>query len=386
MCRVLLAAGLAFGWCVTSVAEVTLSPLEEITWSILADVDDVTKVPLAVALSAQGKRININYVDIGVSEAPTYDSPLEACAAAIRAGIEINETWWGDLSAPWAFRDSNGIPLQSYVADSGENMFRAFTYHTVDSQFPKMTGAIIKTYLRIGGIHVFDIEWTQVAGGTTTSGERFIFTFEQGISGHFRLAPEWMTPVGAVKDFLANTEPEDPTLAAYRTEVPTRSHSFSVFGLFGGDSSNFPLNIHYRGGAPEQSTQFTALESFRASYTSAVRQIPKAPEEFLGSAARAELAGLLTGNGLQMLDEQDQVGRMYNPSQTPFGFVIESPNFVLAFIRDPRNNVVGPGFLELYKSGEDFKWADFRTITTLDQFLGKDPVWSKLAESIQASL
>lgn len=387
MYKTIFVLGVMLGLCDAGATEIVLTPLEEVTWSIRGPVDDTVEIPTAMALSAQGKRIEANYTDITITEAAVYDSPLRACIAAIHAIIEMNEAWWGAISAPWSSRGSDGVPLPNYTPDSGENMYRAFTYHSVNSEFPQTVDAKIKTYLRVGGLHAFDIEWTQVAGGVTTPGIRFILTFQEGPSSRFRLAPEWMVPFGStLKDFLANTEQEDSATAAYRMEISSRTRSVPIFGLFGGDASTFPLTLHYRGGVPEESPHFAELEAFRANYTSAVNSVPKVTGDFPGSTSRTELADLLAGDGLQMLDEQDHVGRVYNPFRKPFVYVIESSNYVLAFNKDDDTNRVNPGFLVLYKDGENFKWVGFHTKTVLDGFLSEDPIWPKLEDNIQSVL
>lgn len=371
---------------VTGATEISLEPLEEIVWSVQGRIDDTSRTPLALALSAQGKRIDVDYTEVAINIAPVYANPVEACVAVIRAGVELNESWWGDLCAPWDERGNDGIPLGSYTPNSGENMYSAFTYHSVNASFPRTTGATLKTYLRVGGLHIFDIAWTQVAGEITSTGIRFVLAFQEGPSGGYRFAPEALTPFDPIKDLLANTEAESTTLTAFRTEIPSRAHSFSVYGLYDGAPDSFPLTCHFRGGVAENSPYFEGLNAFRAAYSAAVGMVPKAPEDFSGSQARTDLAGLLAGDGYQALDETDYIGRVFNPFRREFAFLIENPDYVLAYNLDQDTSTVNAGFLTLYLDGSNWKWAGYQISTELDRFLTHPQIWPRMKEVIDAVL
>ncbi len=363
-----------------------LEPLTELTWSAKGSVDDETEVDLALALSAQGKRFSINYSTVLVNVAPTYDSPLDACAATIRAGIELNENWWGGLSAPWSARDEDGLPLASYMPDSTENLYTAFTYHTEDSTVGRPTDAQIKAYLRVGGAHVFDIEWTEVCNGETTTGIRYILPFQEGPSGRYRFAPEWLDAFDGIKDYLTRTEPETAALAAYRTANSDTSHSIPVYQLFGGEGISYPLTIHFRGSPLSDSPNQVLIADFRASYIDAVSQVPTAVEEFGGSDARDLLADLHTASGLAMLDELGYHGRIRHPFGDSPIYVIDSPDYVLLFHKGNESVGVARGFVSLYKDGPQFRWTNFNTTNLLDSFLGSPTIWPALNSYIESQM
>lgn len=378
------AIGLSFA-CTSALViaeDMRLLPLEDIVWPVSYNVQPGVVVDTAIALKAQGKRLELNYSNPLVSQASVYDSPLDVCAAALHAIIEVNESWWGELCAPWSERDGAGVPNAGYTPDSAENMYSWYTYFTVEPQFGQITDANIRTYLRVGNLHAFDVAWIRTTNGVVQAPTHAILAVEEGPNAKFRLAPEWMRFDEPVSAYLNRTSPESQLLADYRNAVPSQAHEVIIDGLYGGSPGIFPLTILFRGSIPQACSKYQQISTFVAAYAAQTASVPEDGNEFANSEARTGLANLLTAEGLEILDEADSFARSYNPFQSDMAFVIDGGALLLVYVKGSETGELVEGFRELIEDDGSLKLANYLTSTPLQAFFSSELIWPKFSAKI----
>ena len=362
--------------------ELALKPLGEISWPLQERVESGAYEPIAISLRAEGKRIDLNYKELSAPRQQVYTDPLGCAAAAITARINVDEAWWGDLTAGPAERGPDGVPAPDYHADSESNLFSMLTYHQKSPQVPQVVDAMIVSYLRVGGAHVFDVRWSRVLGeveGPPASSGLMIQEFSPG---KFRVAPEWMKPGEPVYALLRNTEIEDATAAAYRAKENSLSRRVSITGLYGGEGSEYPLDVQFRGIAADQSPEIERVLARKATIAEKISEKREAFTQSGSLGTQETLAPFFTKESLRRYKQQGQATQLIPPFYVDTKFVIDAGGLLLAFGIDGKT--LSPRYATFVEQDGNLVLANYARETLLMQFIADDRVWTPLSQAMEA--
>lgn len=366
--------------------QIGLVPLEQITWSVTESIGKGPGVPIGLSLQATGRRIDANFRSVNISKEAAYSDALSCCIAAIRARIEMDEAWWGNLAAEKKDRDASGEPLSGYVADSERNLYKMFTFHTQDAKAPQVVDAQIHTYLRIGGMHAFDVEWTRVVGQDKGPSASSVVAVQEFSPGLYRLATEWMGPQEPIVPFLRDVNGEDVSIAARRESNPELNYELSIHKLFGGEGDSFPLILKFRGAKSGQLDKFDRLKGRKQDIVAEVKLRTDRAKSAGGPVDEGGLAKFLTPESLEMYKKQGSATQMQAPFVADTAFVIDAGEVLFVFGRDPQSGTLSKRVTTFQEKQGELLLANYAKDTLLKNFLIDDRIWKPLSEKMEQAL
>lgn len=370
----------------TSTTPVSLEPLTPQTWTVSHSLDGEKDVPIAIALRAAGKQLGMDYADVDVDKAAVYGDPLSVCSAIIHAAFSLDEAWWGGLSAPAEMRGEDGVPTSSYKPDSQANWYSAFTAHTKIPTFPIPTAAEIVTYMRVGGLHGFIVQWTQTDPDSTIRKANDLIPVQEFSPGKFRFAPEWLGLTDAVAISLKDCQPELPELKSYRERDPAYIREVEVKGLYGDTVGENPLTILFRAMLLSDYPRASEIQALQQKIAILAGQIPQEESEYEGSKAQQELAGLLTQSSIEMLEKQSIDKRRDISFFSDGALLIDADAFTFLFRRDKRTGEVDTSMAEIYNDSGKLKLANFRVQGGFTELFYEPSIWEALSAQLNAVL
>lgn len=357
-----------------------LEPLESMTLRCREIFDLGKYEPTGLAMRVHGVDINRDVYSFEIEKKPAYDDPLSCCVAVCRAVLEVDEEWYGALGAPPEVRDQQGVP-RDYVPDSGENLFKACTWHTYNENFAKPVANKVTRLLRVGGMYAFQIDITNVWKGERRRNPGSIIIRRFG-NGLYRLAWEWMRPEQTLFGVLADAIPESPEQAAYRTKDPELHHEVRVAVPYGDIDGDFPLVLLFRGGCVNDAAKFQRLRA-RENRIAELGNLlfnMENKETYMESPQRKEMARLLSADSMKKIDELAPSGaRIGNPNIL---FFVDGQEVCCGLV--PGRNETLARALRMYRKGKSgYVLSEVYTETILERFIAEDWVWGPLSEEIR---
>jgi hypothetical protein len=315
-----------------------------------------------------------------------YGDPLSVCAAIVNAAFMLDEAWWGGLSAPADKRGQDGMPISSYTPDSQANWYTAFTAYTQNPTFPTPTAAAIKTYMRVGGLHGFIVQWTMTNPDSTTRTANDLIPVQEFSPGKFRFAPEWMGPNEPIATTLKDCQPELPELKSYRESNPAFVREVAVDGLFGDTESAHPLTLLFRAMLLPDYPNASGIQTLQQGIANLAGQIPEEESEYEGSPAQQGLAGLLTESSIRTLGKQSIEKRRDISFFDDGALVIDADKFIFLLRSDERTGEVDTSMAQIYNDSGTIKLANFRVQGGVTRFLLDPRIWGPLSAGLNEVL
>jgi hypothetical protein len=368
---------------------VKLENLEKLNLSLVDTFTRGEKTEIAISMEFMGKEINKDIYSFDIEKNVVYSDPLSCCVAACRAIMENDSEWYSALVAPADMRNEEGVPIDSYTPDLSENMFNMYTYHFTNPNVPKPDTMKIKRYVRVGGMHAFQIEahMTYPAGDTYPAGE-MIGTDLRPIQclndGLFRFAPEWAHPNRIFFAIIADSELESKTMVQYKGSKSELCHKISINGLFGDTENLFPVKLFFLGGKVEDSKDFKNVQK-RLNEMNAITVKTSGPDNrYTESEIKGKLSEIIDNDSLVRLMKQPGESYKHMTIDSNIAYIINAgKNINYVFYKTKTGTELNKKYIVLHPAEGDVKVGQLFYRSHLSRFLKDERVWEPLSREIE---